>query len=225
MTTVSAAASTSRTLPFMSSQMCGISRSMYSRFAPISLALDTSDRRSTSCMPLPISSSMSVTIGDSRRSSVPALKPGRARRRSAAGAPSPCRTRARSACGCSSSDGREHRRVDVELLARGRRSARRSFGRHEPPNAKPGLQVARRDVELPVLGRRAASPRGCRCRAPCRRCRSRWRSRPSAPWKQLQAYFTISATRDRGDVQRRLDARVQRRAPARREPLVARRSA
>ncbi len=29
-------------------------------------------------------------------------------------------------------------------------SARRSFGRHEPPNAKPGLQVGRRDVESRV---------------------------------------------------------------------------
>ena len=53
--------------------MCGISFSMYSRFEPITLALDTSRSNTATSIPLPMSISMSVTIGDSRRSSVPAL--------------------------------------------------------------------------------------------------------------------------------------------------------
>ena len=43
---------------------------------------------------------------------------------------------------------------------------------------KAGLQVVRREVELRGPGRRSPSPRARRCRAPCRWCRSRWRSRP-----------------------------------------------
>ena len=34
----------------------------------------------------------------------------------------------------------EHRQLDVERLAPCSSSARRSFGRHEPPKAKPGFR-------------------------------------------------------------------------------------
>ena len=88
----------------------------------------------------------------------------------------------------------EERKLDVCTLRR-MKTARRSFGRHDPPNANPGVEVRARDVEL-VVGHEHVSSR-CASRRPSPGTERRSRSRYAifSAWNELSAYLTISATR------------------------------
>src|SRR5204862_4160145 len=140
-TSTSACASRLSTLSQSKDAMWGISSSMYRRFAPRNRARATSGSRMRTSHPFPMSVSTSVTMGLSRRSSVPGLKASpttpilRFRVASTASA-------ARRICPSFEDRIAASSGTETSAARAAYTRARRSFGRHEPPKAKPGRRYA-----------------------------------------------------------------------------------